>query len=157
MNSVAAIVLNRNLPEVTDRLCEHLEQYDAGSVDCYVVEAGSDSDRLSRHATWYADWPEAREHGLRYARGMNFGLAQLWKEGRFAQYDAFLEMMRELDLDVAGDYLVMAATLVGLMWWDRPMDEAMPRAPAPTRAEDAARPPVASPTRRACSATTGSA
>lgn len=29
-----------------------------------------------------------------------------------AQYDAFLEMMRELDLDVAGDYLVMAATLV---------------------------------------------
>ena len=25
----------------------------------------------------------------------------------------------------------MAATLVGLMWWDRPMDEAMPRAPAP--------------------------
>ena len=29
-----------------------------------------------------------------------------------AQYDAFLEMMRELDLDIAGDYLVMAATLV---------------------------------------------
>ncbi|MEO8311467.1 MAG: hypothetical protein ABI520_09870 [Caldimonas sp.] len=46
----------------------------------------------------------------------------------------------------AGFASVMAATLVGLMWWDRPMDEAMPRAPAPTRAEDAARPPVASPT-----------
>lgn len=29
-----------------------------------------------------------------------------------AQYDAYLEMMRELDLDVAGEYLVMAATLV---------------------------------------------
>jgi segregation and condensation protein A len=29
-----------------------------------------------------------------------------------SQYDAFLEMMRELDLDIAGDYLVMAATLV---------------------------------------------
>jgi segregation and condensation protein A len=29
-----------------------------------------------------------------------------------AQYDAFLEMMRELDLEIAGDYLVMAATLV---------------------------------------------
>ena len=98
MNSVAAIVLNRNLPEVTDRLCEHLEQYDAGSVDCYVVEAGSGSDRLSRHATWYADWPEAREHGLRYARGMNFGLAQLWKEGRFAQYDAFLLLTNDTEL-----------------------------------------------------------
>ena len=29
-----------------------------------------------------------------------------------AQYDAFLQLMRELDLEVAGDYLVMAATLV---------------------------------------------
>lgn len=26
---------------------------------------------------------------------------------------------------------VMVATLVGLMWWDQPMDEAMPRRPAP--------------------------
>jgi hypothetical protein len=26
---------------------------------------------------------------------------------------------------------VMAATLVGLIWWDRPMDEAMPQPPAP--------------------------
>jgi hypothetical protein len=30
----------------------------------------------------------------------------------------------------AGFASVMAATLVGLMWWDRPMDEAMPRPPA---------------------------
>ena len=29
-----------------------------------------------------------------------------------AQYDAFLELMRELDLEIAGDYLVMAATLI---------------------------------------------
>ena len=29
-----------------------------------------------------------------------------------AQYDAYLELMREMDLDVAGEYLVMAATLV---------------------------------------------
>jgi len=29
-----------------------------------------------------------------------------------AQYDAYLELMRELDLDIAGEYLVMAATLV---------------------------------------------
>jgi hypothetical protein len=30
----------------------------------------------------------------------------------------------------AGFASVMAATLVGLMWWDRPMDETMPRPPA---------------------------
>jgi segregation and condensation protein A len=29
-----------------------------------------------------------------------------------AQYDAYLEIMREMDLEIAGDYLVMAATLV---------------------------------------------
>jgi hypothetical protein len=53
----------------------------------------------------------------------------------------------------AGFAGVMAATLVGLMWWDRPMDEAMPHpptpelkrsapaeAPAPTAATDPAAP-----------------
>ena len=29
-----------------------------------------------------------------------------------AQYDAYLELMREMDVEIAGDYLVMAATLV---------------------------------------------
>ena len=29
-----------------------------------------------------------------------------------AQYDAYLELMRQMDLEIAGDYLVMAATLV---------------------------------------------
>lgn len=43
---------------------------------------------------------------------------------------------------------VMAATLVGLMWWDQPMDEALPRspvpaaAPAPEKAAPAASAPV---------------
>jgi segregation and condensation protein A len=31
-----------------------------------------------------------------------------------AQYDAYLEVMREMDLEIAGEYLVMAATLVHL-------------------------------------------
>lgn len=33
---------------------------------------------------------------------------------------------------------VMAATLVGLMWWDQPMDEALPRSPVPAAAPPAA-------------------
>src|SRR5205085_5592832 len=44
----------------------------------------------------------------------------------------------------AGFASVMAATLVGLMWWDRPMDEAMPRAPALTAARNDAAPPLPS-------------
>jgi len=38
---------------------------------------------------------------------------------------------------------VMAATLVGLMWWDRPMDETMPRPPAmASERNDAGTPPA---------------
>ena len=41
----------------------------------------------------------------------------------------------------AGFASVMAATLVGLMWWDRPMDEAMPRSPSVTSDRAPAAPP----------------
>ena len=90
MKPVATIILNRNLPEVTDRLCEHLLAHDGNLTDVFVVEAGSDSDRLSRHATWHVNTPEVMQYGLRYGRGMNFGLLQLFREGRFASYDAYL-------------------------------------------------------------------
>lgn len=90
MKRVATIILNRNLPEVTDRLCEHLIKCDGDIADIFVVEAGSDAAGLSKHVTWYANWPEASAHGLRFSRGMNYGLSQLWKEGRFNMYDAFL-------------------------------------------------------------------
>jgi len=89
MKRVATIILNRNLPEVTNRLYEHLVHHDGDATDVFVVEAGSDSDRQSQYTTWYADWPEALTHGLRYPRGMNYGLSQLWSEGKFDQYDAF--------------------------------------------------------------------
>lgn len=89
MKRIATIILNRNLPDITDRLHNHLTLHDGNQTDVYVVEAGSDIGRLSKHTTWHADWPEAREHGLRYSRGMNFGLSQLWNEGKFKQYDAF--------------------------------------------------------------------
>ena len=98
MSEVATIVLNRNLPEITDRLCQAIERHDGDVTDVYVVEAGSDVDRLSHHMTWHADWPEAMEHGLRYSRGMNFGLSQLWKEGSFSQYEAFFLVTNDTEL-----------------------------------------------------------
>jgi hypothetical protein len=97
MNRIATIILNRNLPEVTDRLCNHLMLHDGDQTDVYVVEAGSDNDRLSKYASWHADWTEAYEHGLRYSRGMNFGLSQLWNEGKFKQYDAFFLLTNDAE------------------------------------------------------------
>jgi hypothetical protein len=98
MKRVATIILNRNLPEVTNRLYEHLVKHDRDATDVFVVEAGSDSERLSRHATWRADWPDAVSHGLRYSRGMNYGLSQLWKEGKFKRYEAFFLLTNDTEL-----------------------------------------------------------
>ena len=98
MKRVATIILNRNLPVVTDRLYEHLVQYDTYLTHIYVVEAGSDKERLSRYTTWYANWPEAIQYGLRYCRGMNYGLSQLWKEKKFDQYEAFFLLTNDTEL-----------------------------------------------------------
>ena len=38
---VATIILNRNLPEITDNLCNHLRIHDSDFTDIFVVEAGS--------------------------------------------------------------------------------------------------------------------
>jgi len=98
MKPVATIILNRNLPEATDQLCEHLVHHDGDMTDVFVVEAGSDSERLSRYVTWHADWPDALTHGLRYGRGMNYGLSQLWKEGKINEYEAFFLLTNDTEL-----------------------------------------------------------
>jgi len=97
MKRVATIILNRNLPEPTDRLVEYLQKHDGESTDVFVVEAGSDRERLSRYCTWYVDWPEVCQHGLRYSRGMNYGLSQLWKEDKFNQYEAFFLLTNDTE------------------------------------------------------------
>jgi len=98
MKRVATIILNRNLPEITDRLHDHLKKYDGDETDIFVIEAGSESGNISQYTTWFADWTEAKANGLRYSRGMNYGLSQLWKEGRFEQYDAFFLLTNDTEL-----------------------------------------------------------
>ena len=89
MKSIATIILNRNLPEVTDNLYEHLVKYDGTETDIYVLEAGSDKDKLSKYCTWYANRDEIVNQGLRYSRGMNYALLQLYKEKKWKQYNYF--------------------------------------------------------------------
>ena len=96
---VASIILNRNLPDVTDKLVDHLKKYDFEDTDIFVVEAGSDPNNLSRNFTWYANWEEAMSKGLRYGRGMNYGLSQLWKENKFEDYDAFFLLTNDTELE----------------------------------------------------------
>ena len=98
MKKIATIILNRNLPEVTERLYDHLSKYDCDQTDIYVVEAGSDVGKLSRYFTWHVNSDDVVANGLRYSRGMNFGLAQLYREGRFEQYDAFFLLTNDTEL-----------------------------------------------------------
>lgn len=98
MKRVATIILNRNLPEPTDRLVEHIQKFDGKQTDVFVVEAGSDDTRLSKYCTWHADWPEAKQQGLRYSRGMNYALSLLWKNGKFNNYDAFFLLTNDTEL-----------------------------------------------------------
>lgn len=101
MKRVATIILNRNLPEVTERLYEHLSKYDGDQTDIYVVEAGSDPGRLSRCTTWHANSADVLVNGLRYGRGMNYGLVQLVKEGKFESYDAFFLLTNDTEFKAA--------------------------------------------------------
>ena len=102
MSKVAVIILNRNLPQVTDQLFEKL--ISSGSVspkDVYVVEAGSQERNLSKHCTWWANWDESIEHGLRVPRGFNFALANLYKEDRYRQYDYFFLITNDTEIHSA--------------------------------------------------------
>ena len=90
MKKVATIILNRNLPEPTNTLCEHLKEFDGDCTDVFVLEAGSDREKLSKYTTWHVDDKAATVNGLRYNRGMNFALLELFKAGRWTKYDAFL-------------------------------------------------------------------
>ena len=90
MKEVATIILNRNLPYIVDKLVDKLKKYDNNISDFYVVEAGSDINKLSKYATWHLNTPEVIRLGLRFPRGMNYGLYKLWKEKIFFKYKAFL-------------------------------------------------------------------
>ena len=98
MKTIATIILNRNLPDPTDRLYEHLVKYDDKETDIYVLEAGSDKNNLSQYCTWHANSDEVIKEGLRYSRGMNYGLLQLWKEKKWKQYDSFFLLTNDTEL-----------------------------------------------------------
>ena len=89
MKKTATIILNRNLPEETNVLADHLIKFDGDDTDIFVVEAGSEKDNLSKYCTWHVSTPEVLKQGMRYSRGMNYGLLQLWKSSDWRKYESF--------------------------------------------------------------------
>lgn len=85
---ICTIILNRNLPKVTDQLYLNLKKNNINR-DIFILEAGSDIEKLSKNFTWYANSKTIKKKGLRFARGMNYALVKLIKEKKFDNYDAF--------------------------------------------------------------------
>jgi hypothetical protein len=98
MKKTATIILNRNLPQETNALVEHLVEFDGNHTDIFVIEAGSDKNNLSKYCTWHVTTADAMKQGLRYSRGMNYGLLQLWKEGDWEKYDSFFLITNDTKL-----------------------------------------------------------
>lgn len=98
MKNIATLILNRNLPGPTDKLVEKIKKTEDHLTDIYVIEAGSDNDKLSKYYTWHVNSSDVIQNGLRYFRGMNYGLHKLWMEDKFENYDAFFLLTNDSEL-----------------------------------------------------------
>ena len=66
-----------------------MKAYNDDISDIFIVESGSDKDKLSKNYTWYAKQNSIKKKGLRFYRGMNYGLLKLYEEDKLNDYDAF--------------------------------------------------------------------
>ena len=74
---VATLILNRNLPKITDSLFNKIKKKNNINNDIYIIESGSDKKNLSKNYSWWANWKSAKKKGLRPPRGFNYGLSKL--------------------------------------------------------------------------------
>lgn len=96
----AILVLNRNLPDHTNRLCEQLLSESSEFSDLYGIESGSSQEGISNYCSFWARWDDAIKDGLRYARGFNYGLSELMKLGRFYDYKYYLLVCNDVDISM---------------------------------------------------------
>ena len=99
MKKVATIILNRNLPEVTDKLYNKIKKYNNKFTDIFIVDAGSKNRLISKNTTWIANWKAVKKNGLRFARGMNFALDQMIKENKFNNYEYFFLLTNDSEVE----------------------------------------------------------
>ena len=86
---VATLILNRNLPKITDSLFNKIKKKNNINNDIYIIESGSDKKNLSKiiHGGQIG---KVQKKGLRPPRGFNYGLSKLINTNNFNKYDYFL-------------------------------------------------------------------
>lgn len=75
MKKTAALILNRNMPQLADELGDWILKQHAAEVDLYVLENGSDANKYSRYANIILS------ESLGPAGGVNEGIRQLQGKG----------------------------------------------------------------------------
>ena len=106
----AAIILTRNLPDVAESLREQILSAEAEIVDVFIVESGTDPDKLSPNYNFYADWPDAVKYGLRYPNGMNYGIHSILKLYP-EMYDSFLLLANDTIIESSNPVAKLRADL----------------------------------------------
>ena len=94
---VATLILNRNLPKITDRLFNIIKKKNNINNDIYIIESGSDKKNLSKNYSWWANWKSAKKKGLRPPRGFNYGLSKLINTNNFNKYDYFFLLTNDTE------------------------------------------------------------
>lgn len=86
---VATIILNRNLGKLTDKLYRKIKKNNSKYTDIFVMDAGSLEKHKSQYTNWTANSKSIKKNGLRFGRGMNLALSNLYEEKKFYEYDYF--------------------------------------------------------------------
>jgi GT2 family glycosyltransferase len=76
MRDVAAIIVNRNRPDLTDALVNQINHMRGHLIDVYVVEMGSAKDKISRHCSTYYDDPNFRGKCYGHTIGLNLATSK---------------------------------------------------------------------------------
>jgi hypothetical protein len=86
---VATIILNRNLGKLTDKLYRKIKKNNSKYTDIFVMDAGSLEKHKSKYTNWTSNSKSVKKNGLRFGRGMNLALSNLYEEKKFYEYDYF--------------------------------------------------------------------
>jgi GT2 family glycosyltransferase len=104
---VAIIVLNRNLPTETDRLCASIIETTQAPYDLFVTESGSEKHKLSRFCSFHFVDSYAVNTGLRIPKGLNTSV-ELINQINPEQYKFYWFLTNDVVLKDKTDYVETA-------------------------------------------------
>lgn len=99
---VAVLLLNFNLPDLTDNLVEQIRRNVSFPHELFLLDNGSEADKVTRYAT----------HTVEKNVGMNGGIDYLWDVVKDRDdFDAYWFLCNDIVLDDGRDYLAEMAAL----------------------------------------------